>query len=82
MVQCPKWIRPLARQPHHRRPIHAAISAGVGMIGRRASPREDSFALGKTAAVEGNNSGCHAAIPPPGHVRSPAPLSSIRPRRH
>ena len=52
------------------------------MIGRRASPREDLFAPDKTAAVEGTNSGCHAAIPPSGHVRSPAPLSSVRPRHH
>jgi hypothetical protein len=76
------WIRLPARQPHRRRPIRAAICAGVGMIGRRASPCEDLFALGKTAVVESTNSGCHAATPPSGHVRSPAPLSSVRPRHH
>jgi len=52
------------------------------MIGRRASPREDLFAPDKTAAVEGTDSGCHAAISPSGHVRSPAPPSSVRPRHH
>jgi hypothetical protein len=51
------------------------------MIGRRASPREDLFAPDKTAAVEGTNSGCNAAIPPSGRVRSSAPLPSVHPRR-
>jgi hypothetical protein len=59
----------------------SAICAGVEMIGRRASPREDLFAPDKTAAVEGTNSGCHAAIPPPGSVRSSALLPSVQPRR-
>jgi hypothetical protein len=80
MVQCRVWIRPPARQPHRQRPIRAAICAGVGMIGRRASPCEDLFAPGKTAVVEGTNSGCHAAIPPPGRVRSSAPVTSVVPR--
>jgi hypothetical protein len=77
-----KEIRPPAQNAHRRRPIRAAICAGVEMIGRRASPREDLFAPDKTAAVEGTNSGCHAAISPSGHVRSPAPPSSVRPRHH
>jgi hypothetical protein len=48
-------------QPRRRRPIRTLICAGVGMVDRRASPREDLFDLGKIAAVESNNSGCHAA---------------------
>jgi hypothetical protein len=69
------------RKSHRRRPIRAAICAGVEMIGRRASPREDLFTPDKTAAMEGTNPGCHAAVPPPGRVRSSAPLPSIHPRR-
>jgi hypothetical protein len=70
-----------ATVPRRRRPIRAAICAGIRMIGRRASPCEDLFAPGKTAAVEGPNSGCHAAIPPPGRVRSSAPFTFVLPRR-
>ena len=67
---------------HRRRPIRATIGAGVEMFGRRASSPEDLFPPDRTAAVEGTNSGCHAVIPPSGRVRSPAPLSSVRPRHH
>jgi hypothetical protein len=67
--------------PHRRRPVRAAICAGVVMIGRRASLGADLFAPGKIVMVEGTNSGCHAAIPPPGRVRSSAPLPSVHPRR-
>jgi hypothetical protein len=66
---------------HRRRPVRAAICAGVVMIGRRASLGEDLFAPGKIVMVEGTNSGCHAAISPPGRVRSSAPLPSVHPRR-
>jgi hypothetical protein len=51
------------------------------MIGRRASLREDLFAPDKIAAVESNNSGCHAATSRSGHVQSSAPLPSVHPRR-
>jgi hypothetical protein len=82
MVQCSIGDQiVVAEKSHRRRPIRAAICAGVEMIGRRASPREDLFAPDKTAAVEGTNSGCHAAIPPPGSVRSSALLPSVQPRR-
>jgi hypothetical protein len=67
-------------QPRRRRPIRAAICTGVGMVDRRASPREDLFDLGKIAVVESNNSGCHASTPHSGHIRSSAPLPSIHPR--
>jgi hypothetical protein len=81
MVQCSIGDQiAAAEKSHRRRPIRAAICAGVEIIGRRASPREDPFAPDKTAAVEGTNSGCHAAIPPPGRVRSSAPLPSVHPR--
>jgi hypothetical protein len=40
------------------------------MIDQQASQREDPFVLGKIAAVESNNSGCHAATPHSGHIRS------------
>jgi hypothetical protein len=66
---------------HRRRPIRATIGAGVEMFGQRASFPEDLFPPDRTAAVEGTNSDCHAAISPPGRVRSPAPLSSVHPRR-
>ena len=67
---------------HRRRPIRATIGAGVEMFGRQASSPEDLFPPDRTAAVEGTNPGCHAVIPPSGRVRSPAPLSSVRPRHH
>ena len=75
-------IRSPRQKFHRRRPIRAAICVGVEVIGRQASPREDLFAPDKTAAVEGTNSGCHAAISPSGHVRSPAPPFSVWPRHH
>jgi hypothetical protein len=82
MVQCSIGDQiAAAEKSHRRRPIRAAICTGVEMIGLRASPREDLFAPDKTAAVEGTNSGCHAAIPPPGRVRSSAPLPSVHPCR-
>jgi hypothetical protein len=82
MVQCSIGDQIAATEKsHRRRTIRAVICAGVKMIGRRASPREDLFAPDKTAVVEGTNSGCHAAIPPPGRVRSSAPLPSVHPRR-
>jgi hypothetical protein len=68
-------------QPRRRRPIRTTICAGVGMVARQASPREDLFDLGKIAAVESNNPGCHAATPHSGHVQSSAPLPSVHPRR-
>jgi hypothetical protein len=68
-------------QPRRRRLIRAAICTGVGMVDRRASPREDLIDLGKIAAVESNNSGCHVATPHSGHIRSSAPLPSVHPRR-
>jgi hypothetical protein len=67
--------------PHRRRPNRAVIHAGVGMIGQRASPCEDLFAPGKVAAVESNNSGCHATTSHSGHIRSSVPLPSVHPRR-
>ena len=82
MVQCSIGDQiATAEKSHRRQPIRAAICAGVEIIGRRASPREDPFAPDKTAAVEGTNSGCHAAIPPPGRVRSSAQLTFVLPRR-
>jgi hypothetical protein len=82
MVQCPMVDQiAAAEKSHRRRPIRAVICAGVEMIGRRASPSEDPFAPGKTAAVEGTNSSCHATIPPPDRVRSSAPLTFVPPRR-